>query len=53
MWGIFGSVLGGKAGNVAIILSFDPLGGEVKLAPMGTLRFRNHVFSIYPSGAWS
>jgi hypothetical protein len=30
MWGVFGSILGSKAGNITIVLLFDPLGRQVE-----------------------
>jgi hypothetical protein len=30
VWGIFGSILGSKAGDVSVITLFDPFGGEVE-----------------------
>jgi hypothetical protein len=47
VWGIMRPILGGKAGDVAIIVSFDPLGREVEASPNGDLEvWEVHVFNI-------
>jgi hypothetical protein len=38
MWGIFWPILGGEAGNIAIVMSSDPLGGQVEAHADGNLQ---------------
>jgi hypothetical protein len=35
MWGILRSILGSKASDVSIVMSFDPLGREIEASPNG------------------
>jgi hypothetical protein len=47
MWGILRSILGGKASNISIITSFDPLGREIEASPNGNFEvWEAHVFNI-------
>jgi hypothetical protein len=47
MWGILGPILGGKAGNVSIVTSFDPFGWEVEAGPNGDFEvWELRVFNI-------
>jgi hypothetical protein len=47
MWGVLWSVLGSKAGDIPIVMSFDPLGWEVETCSDRNFEiWELHVFNI-------